>query len=161
MGGRQVRTEPEYGHIFDHFAVDYEYENGAHLMSMCRQIDGCANRVAEDLVGTRGTCETDDGAARYLLRGEKAWRFEGEERNPYEQEHVDLIASIRSGEPLNELKQVTESTFTAILGRMSTYSGQQLTWDEALASEESLVPASLDWGPMPVAPVPMPGSREA
>jgi len=161
MGGRQVRTEPQYGQIFDHFAVDYEYANGAHLMSMCRQIDGCANRVAEDLVGTKGTSETDDGAARYILRGEKPWRFEGEERNPYEQEHVDLIASIRSGKPINELKQVAESTFTAILGRMSTYTGKQLTWDEALASEEALVPAHLEWGPMPVAAVPMPGSSRA
>ncbi len=161
LGGRQVRVEPEYGHIFDHFAVDYEYENGAHMMSMCRQIDGCASSVSEALVGTLGTCDTVDGAGRYVIKGKNPWRFEGEERNPYEQEHVDLIASIRSGKPLNELKRVAESTLTAIMGRMSTYSGKALTWDEALGSKESLVLASLDWGPIPVPPVAMPGQSRS
>lgn len=73
------------------------------------------------------------------------------------QEHVDLIASIRSGRPANELEQVAESCLTAIMGRVSTYTGEEVTWEQALNSKESLVPDVLEWGPMPVAPVAMPG----
>jgi myo-inositol 2-dehydrogenase / D-chiro-inositol 1-dehydrogenase len=159
MGGRQVRTGPEFGHIFDHFAIDYEYPNGVHVMSMARQIDGCENNVSEALVGTKGTCRTDAAASRYELTGANAWRRPKNDKDvdPYVQEHTDLIASIRAGKPLNELKQVAESVLTAIMGRMSTYSGKAVTWDEALASNESLVPDKLTWGPMPTPAVAMPG----
>ena len=159
MGGRQVRTGPEFGHIFDHFAIDYEYQNGVHVMSMARQIDGCENNVSEALVGTKGTCRTDAAASRYELTGANAWRRPKNDKDvdPYVQEHTDLIASIRAGKPLNELKQVAGSVLTAIMGRMSTYSGKAVTWDEALASNESLVPDKLTWGPMPTPAVAMPG----
>ena len=157
MGGRQSRISPDYGHGFDHFAVDYEYANGVHMMSMCRQIPDCANRVAETVVGTKGVCELDSGARRYELVGGSAYRFTGSETNPYVQEHTDLIASIRAGQPINELQTVAESTLTAIMGRISAYTGKALTWDEALQSSEALVPASLAFGPMPVPPVPRPG----
>ena len=73
------------------------------------------------------------------------------------QEHIDLIASIRAGKPLNELKNVAESTLTAIMGRMSAYTGQAVTWEQALNSKEILMPPALDFGPMEVPPVPMPG----
>ena len=74
------------------------------------------------------------------------------------QEHTDLIASIRAGKPLNELKNVAESTLTAIMGRMSAYTGKKVTWEEALGSDESLVPTRLAFGPMPLPPVPKPGA---
>ena len=158
MGGRQSRISNDYGMIFDHFAIDYEYENGAHMMSMCRQVPGCANRVAETVVGSNGKCETDSGAQRYVLTGDSRYRFREEGVNPYVQEHTDLIASIRSGSPYNELRQVAESTFTAILGRMSAYSGQGLSWEQGLASDEGLVPETLSFDePLAVAPVPRPG----
>ncbi len=157
MGGRQSRISPEYGCCFDHFAVDYEYANGAHMLSMCRQIPDCANRVAETIVGTKGSCELDSGARRYEITGGGAYRFSGAETNPYVQEHTDLIASIRSGKPLNEVQAVAESTLTAIMGRLSAYTGKAVTWDEALQSSDSIVPANLAFGPMPVAPVPRPG----
>jgi myo-inositol 2-dehydrogenase / D-chiro-inositol 1-dehydrogenase len=155
MGGRQVRTGKEFGHIYDHFAIDYEYPNGVHVLSMCRQIDGCANSVSEALVGTKGSCQVD----KYEIKGEKAWKRPKNDADvdPYVQEHTDLIASIRAGKPLNELKQVSESVLTAIMGRMSAYSGKAITWEEALASTESLVPEKYTWGPMPTAPVAMPG----
>jgi predicted dehydrogenase len=158
MGGRQSRISNDYGMVFDHFAIDYEYENGVHMMSMCRQVPDCANRVAETIVGSTGTCETDSGAKRYVLTGANQWRFREEAVSPYVQEHIDLIESIRSGSPINELKQVTESTFTAILGRMSAYSGKAMTWDEALKSDESIVPENLSFDtPLGVPPVPRPG----
>jgi myo-inositol 2-dehydrogenase / D-chiro-inositol 1-dehydrogenase len=163
MGGRQVRTAPEFGHIYDHFAIDFEYPNGVHVMSMCRQIEGCANNVSESLVGTKGTCRTEAAAERYELTGPSAWRRPKNDADvdPYVQEHTDLIASIRAGKPLNELKQVAESVLTAIMGRMSAYSGKAIGWEEALASNESLMPTTVTWGPMPVPAVAMPGQASS
>jgi predicted dehydrogenase len=157
LGGRQARTDPAYGHIFDHFAVDYEYPDGVHVMSMCRQQDGTDKNVSEALTGTKGSCITQ-ASQRYLIKGEKSWQFPREsDNNPYVQEHTNLIASIRSGKPFNELKNVAESTLTAIMGRMSTYTGKLVTWEQALSSTENLVPAKLEWGPMAVPPVAIPG----
>ena len=157
LGGRQARTDPAYGHIFDHFAVDYEYENGTHLMSMCRQQAGTDGNVSEALTGTRGSCLTQ-ASQRYQIKGEKSWQFPREKDNePYVQEHTDLIASIRAGKSINELKTVAESTMAAIMGRMSAYTGKSVSWEQALNSTESLVPAKLEWGPMSVPPVAVPG----
>ena len=160
MGGRQSRTTPDYGHIFDHFAIDYEYESGMHLMSMSRQVVGAANNVSEALVGTRGTCKVD----RYQITGAKAWQMPREKGNspdPYVAEHTDLIASIRASKPINELKNVAESTLTAIMGRMSAYTGKVVTWEQALNSTEDLVPVALDWkASMEVPAVAIPGQTE-
>ena len=153
MGGRQVRTSPDYGHIFDHFAIDYEYENGTTLMSMCRQIEGCDKSVSEALIGEKGKSQVD----KYTITGPKAWKFSGTDNRPYVQEHTDFIAAIRAGKPYNELKTVAESTLTAIMGRMSAYAGKVVTWEQALNSKETLMPANLTLGPLPTPPVPMPG----
>jgi predicted dehydrogenase len=153
MGGRQVRTAPEYGNIFDHFAVEFEYPNGARVMSMCRQTPGCADRVEEKIVGTKGH------AFGYgEISGPNVWKFEGDEPNPYVVEHTDLIASIRAGKPLNEGKRIAESTLCAIMGRMSAYTGRALSWDWAMnASKLDLTPAKFEFGPNPVDPVAVPG----
>jgi hypothetical protein len=156
MGGRQVRTDPVYGNIYDHFAIDYEYANGCRMMSMCRQIPGCENSVSEALHGTKGFCQ----ANKYTITGEKSWHFEAKDGLPYVQEHTDLIASIRSGNPYNELQTVAESTLTAIMGRMAAYTGQAVTWDQALNTEEILMPSKLEWGPLAVAPIAMPGKTK-
>ncbi len=153
MGGRQVRTSPEFGHIFDHFAIDYEYENGTTLMSMCRQIEGCDKSVSEALVGEKGTSQVD----KYTITGAKAWKFPGTDNRPYVQEHADFIASIRAAKPYNELKTVAESTLTAIMGRMSAYTGKVVTWEQALNSKEQLMPPGLTLGPLPTPPVAVPG----
>lgn len=153
LGGRQSRTDAAYGHIFDHFAIDYEYENGVHMMSMCRQQQGCDNNVSEALVGTKGTSQVD----KYLIKGATSWKFSEKETNPYVQEHTDLIESIRAGKPINELKSVAESTMTAIMGRMSTYTGKMVTWEQALNSKDMLVPTKLEWGAMSIPAVPIPG----
>jgi myo-inositol 2-dehydrogenase / D-chiro-inositol 1-dehydrogenase len=126
-------------------------------MSMSRQQDGTDKNVSEALTGTKGSCITQ-ASQRYVIKGEKPWQFPREKDNdPYQQEHVDLIASIRAGKPINELKNVAESTLTAIMGRMSAYTGKVVTWDQALNSTESLMPAKLDWGSMPSPPVAVPG----
>ena len=154
-GGRQVRTAPEYGHIYDHFAIVYEYDNDAFATAMCRQQNGTEKKVANEFTGTKGTAYV---LPDYSIKGATTWKYDVAEPNDmYVQEHTDLIASIRAGKPLNELKQVAESSLTAIMGRMTAYSGKTITWDEALNSPESLMPATLTWGPMPTPLVAMPG----
>ena len=155
MGGRQQRTDPKYGHIYDHFAVDFEYPSGARVMSMCRQIEGTTNRIGENFIGTKGS---SDASSR--ITGATPWTYQKPERavNPYVQEHTDLIASIRAGKPLNELRTVAESTLTAILGREAAYTGQELTWDQVLKADLDLLPpGGQTFGPLPVPPVPVPG----
>lgn len=157
MGGRQARVDPAYGHIYDHFAIDYEYPGGVHVMSMARQIEGCENNVSETIVGSKGTFTSRDG---YRFSGENKARFRDKGINPYVQEHKDLIASIRDGKPLNELVTVAESTLTAIMGRMSAYTGKAVTWDQALNSKLDTMPKDLVFGPLPVPPVAIPGVTE-
>jgi len=152
MGGRQKRTDPAYGHIFDHFAVEYEYPNGVRVMSMCRQQDGCSGNVSERVIGTKGSSNCAG-----LIKGSADWKFEDSVPSPYVQEHADLIKSIRDGKPLNEARQIAESSLTAIMGRMSAYTGQEITWEQAMNSQENLMPQKLEFGPMPVAPVAVPG----
>jgi myo-inositol 2-dehydrogenase/D-chiro-inositol 1-dehydrogenase len=159
VGGRQARTQPEYGHIYDHFGLDFEYANGVHMMSMCRQQPGTPGLVAESLVGTKGTLETQDGV-RYEITGPNAWKWKGEYTNPYQQEHTDLIASIRAGTPLNELKQVADSTLTAVSGRQAAYTGKVITFEAIANGTESLMPSKLEFGPIPTPPVAIPGSGE-
>jgi len=154
VGGRQNRTAPRFGHIYDHFAIDYEYPNGVRVVSMCRQIEGTRSRIGENFIGTKGRAN----AANQIF-GETPWRYQAAARpvSPYVQEHTDLIASIRAGKPLNELKQVAESTLTAILGREAAYTGQELTWDEVLNADQVLAPPEVGFMSMKVPAVPMPG----
>jgi predicted dehydrogenase len=154
VGGRQWRTEPRYGHIYDHFAIDYEYPDGVRIMSMCRQIQGTRSRIGEHFTGTRGT---SNAAGR--ITGDSPWTFSSTEKPapPMVQEHTDLVASIRAGQPINELKQIAESTLTAILGREAAYTGQEVTWDEVLNAEQTLAPPRVEFGPLDVPPVAMPG----
>ena len=154
VGGRQWRTDPAYGHVYDHFAIDFEYPNGAHITSICRQIDGTASYVGEHFIGSAGNSD-----AHTFIEGATPFKVDatGPRVNPYVQEHTDLITSIRAGQPLNEGRQVAESTLTAIMGREAAYTGQVITWDELLNAEQNLMPPQLALGPLPVSPVAMPG----
>ncbi|HMC64910.1 MAG TPA: Gfo/Idh/MocA family oxidoreductase [Gemmataceae bacterium] len=147
VGGRAALPagDPnEVGHMFDHFAIDFEYDNGVHMLSMCRQINGTDANVSEALVGTKGTCRPD----QYAINGQRVLSRSQEEAatDPYVQEHTDLINSIRTGKPINELKNVAESSLTAIMGRMAGYTGKIVSWDKALNSKHELMDtAKLDW----------------
>ncbi len=165
LGGRTAgnSTRPtgdanEVGHIFDHFAVEYEYPNEVRVFSQCRQIPGCLpNNVSESLVGTKGTCQVD----RYTIKSDEQWRHRGKNNEPYVQEHTDLVESIREGRPINELKNVAESTLTAIMGRMATYTGKEVSWEQALNSKLDTFPKALTWDmKLPVSPVPVPGQSD-
>lgn len=153
LGGRQTRTDALYGHVYDHFAVEYEYADGRKVFSFCRQQDGTASKVAEAFHGTRGRSNAFD-----TIEGPNAWRHERlEGMNPYVEEHRHLVASIRAGSPINEGRQVAESNLSAILGREAAYTGQALTVDELLASGLSILPPGYAFGPLPVPAVPTPG----
>jgi predicted dehydrogenase len=156
IGGRHIRTAPEYGNIFDHFAVEYEYPNGAKITSMCRQMDGCTENVSERIVGTKGVAYLDGATGK--ITGNKPFEPKEASPNPYEVEHADLVAAIRNNEPINEAKRVAESSLTAIAGRMSTYTGRALKLSWAMnASKLDLTPEKYEFGPMKTNPVPMPG----
>lgn len=156
MGGREVRTAPKYGHIFDHFAIEYEYPNGVVMHSYCRQIAGCANRVAESIHGSKGRTWSSSNHAS--ITSDTEWRYTDPNANPYVVEHKDLIASITNAGPhLNEAKRVAESTLTAIMGRLSAYTDQEVTWDKALNSQLDLSPPAYEFSSLPMPEVAVPG----
>jgi predicted dehydrogenase len=161
-GGRQVRVEEVFGNIYDHFTVDYEYGKGRHVMSMARQIANVANHTGATFIGTKGEVDLYNAVIRDL-DGKVLWKHPEKPNigKAYVQEHADLIASIRAGKPINESQRVAESTLTAILGREAAYTGQEIKFDELLASDLDLAPeggmGALKLGPNPVRPVPLPG----
>lgn len=165
VGGRQQRTQPVYGHIYDHFAVDFEYPGGVHILSMARQIDRAEGRIGEWFQGSRGRAQASE--SRVPIRIEGAHGYEWERPDgfviPMVQEHADLVASIRAGKPIQDLGRIAESTLTAILGREAAYTGRTLEWEEVLEAEQDLAPvplAELGFGPLDVPPVPVPGRTE-
>jgi len=156
LGGAQARVGPEFGTTFDHFATDFEYKDDRHVLSFARQQDNCYNRVAHNFIGTGGYAQVEGGIIT-PNEGDR-WKFPPKNAvNPYVQEHADLLASIRAGKPINEAQRIAESVLTAIMGRMSAYSGQVVTWNQALNSKVSLMPANLAFGPLPISPMPIPG----
>ena len=158
MGGRQVRTDALFGHIFDHHAVHYQYADGSWMFSQCRQISGCHSQVSEHLIGTQGTADFHGGRYELKKHGGDTWAYEGENNNPYVSEHVELYKAIEAGEHRHwNADYGAMSTLTAIMGRMATYSGKAVTQKEALDSER-LGPDQYAFGSIEMPPVPVPGS---
>jgi len=153
VGGRQQRIEPIYGNIYDHFSITYEYANGVKCFAQCRQMDGCANDVTDHVYGTKGKVDV----MKHDIKGETAWRFKGKKGNMYQTEHEELFKGIRSGNPLNNGDYMAKSSMMAIMGRMAAYTGQKITWEQAMNSTEDLSPAKYEWGPMPTPAVAIPG----
>jgi predicted dehydrogenase len=163
LGGRQVRTGPEFGHIFDHHAVVYEYENGARLFSFCRQQAGCANDTSDHFWGNQGTCDVIASfPPRVKISGAKAWvSNRKDDGDMYQIEHDELFASIRSGKPINDGEWMARSTMMGILGRMATYTGQVIEWDRAMNSKEDLSPKEYDMkASLPEPAVALPGKTK-
>jgi predicted dehydrogenase len=154
LGGRQVRVGDRHGHIYDHFAVEFEYPNGVTVFSQCRQINGCQNNVSELVVGTLGSSNCANRIDP--KRGEK-WRFSGESASAYRLTHEHLIGSVLAGAPINEAQAIAESTMTGILGREAAYSGQSITWERAMTSDTRLGPPSYTETSYPIPSVAMPG----
>lgn len=159
-GGRQVRTGAEFGHIYDHFSVCYEYENGAKLFSNCRQQTGCRNDMSAHATGRRGSVLLTERRRGLVIRtvdgNERV--YEGPTNNMYQTEHDVLFASIRNGRPINNGEYMAKSTLMAIQARMAAYTGQLVTWDQAMNSREDLSPQGYTFDSRPPASeVAMPG----
>jgi predicted dehydrogenase len=158
LGGRQARPpHPNYGHIYDHFAVEFEYANGMKMFSQSRQMDKVDSKVGEFIAGTKGT---SDCKSYLRIPGGQNWRFRDQDVNPYQQEHQDLIDSIRAGKPLNEAQATAEATLMAIMGRESAYSGKFVEWEEILNSNKRLGPEKYEFGPLPFPEVAIPGQYQ-
>src|ERR1043166_3781431 len=157
-GGRQVRTAPEYGHIYDHFEVVYEYPDDVHGFIFCRQQANCANDNSDTILGTKGVARILGFKSVPLVKGETRWKYSGPRPDMYQVEHNELFASIRKGEPINDGVRMARSTMLAIMGRMAAYTGKEITWEEALNSKENLQPERIAWDiALPVPPVATPG----
>lgn len=164
FGSRHRRVT---GDQYDNFSVDYVLDNGVHIHSMCRQINGCENNVSERIQGSKGV--TNCRNTIMDLSGEEIWRYtyplneQGEESNnvkvsPYVQEHIDLVTAIRTGQPFNEAENTAISTMVGIMGRISSYTGKMVSWDEMMNSDLKLGPKVFEFGPVDIpTEVPVPG----
>lgn len=145
MGGRQVRTDKRYGEIYDHHFVEFEYEGGARVFSQCRHIPNCWNNVSEWVQGSKGSANINGS----IETKDEKWRFRSANPDPYQVEHDDLFDAIRTGADYNEADYGATSSLTSIMGRMATYSGQIIEWQDALNSELSLMPETFTWDAKP------------
>lgn len=158
-GGRQQRTGAEYGNIYDHHAVFYEYPNNVHVHFMCRQQANTTSSVHDIIVGTKGVAEIRSDACKII--GENAWESKSEGADMYVLEHEALFKSIRDGEPINNGHYMANSSMLAIMGRMCTYSGQDLSWDECIRDETKLGPAEYAWNDdVPEVRISIPGQTD-
>ena len=166
IGGRTKRIGKDWGEIYDHHYVEYTYADGTTMNSQCKHWNGTWSKVSETIVGTKGTATP--GAIKDLA-GKIIWRSRGEQNNPYQTEHDVLVKHIIENKPINDAHFTAEATLTAIMGRMATYTGQEVTWEQALNSDLDTMPKTLAWdadpGPKPGAdgmyPAPIPGEIKA
>jgi predicted dehydrogenase len=156
IGGRQVRTGPQFGNIYDHFAVRYEYADGTPMYAMATQIRNVTTRVCNIIHGTEGRAEVNRGMAR--IEGARPWKYEGPPSSGDTEMFRALVESIRERKPINECQRLAEATLTAVMGRMSAYTGRALKWEWVLnVSKLDLRPPKYEFGPLPVEPVALPG----
>lgn len=167
-GGRLKRTGENYGDIYDHFSIDYDYPGQVRVSFKCRQMAGAKGRVSNRFYGTKGTMDIrpNPGSTATVVRdleGKVIWKNNGRTDNnsPYEQEHMDLVASIRNGKPIMEIQEVADSSMTCIIGREAAYTGQEVTFDwGANQSNMKLGVDDLTIKTKPVRPVPVPGEYQ-
>ncbi len=155
-GGRQVRTDPKYGNIYDHFSIVYEYPNDVRGYHNCRHWKGTDTQVKDFILGAKGMCDVFG----HKLTGPNKWRYRGPNNNMYQTEHDEMFASLRSGKPINNGIYAARSTLLAIMGRMAAYTGSAITWEMALNSKENLVPEKFAWGDAPRRGIPKPGETK-
>lgn len=168
MGARQqLDMEHKSGEIWDNFAIEYEYANGVRLHAYCGQIKRSWSSVSEAVRGATGSAELHDGRNFIRPKDGKVWRPTGiKEDNGYVNEHRDLIQAILHDTPLNEAKQVADTTLTAIMGREAAYSGAEVEWDTVLNSKFVYGPellyqdcASMQFSAFRTLQPPMPGQH--
>ena len=160
-GGRQVRTDPQYGHIFDHFAITYEYPGDARAYHFSRQQAGCQGGYAAEAWGSKGRAVADVSRNLHEVKtGKKVWTYNGKQNDMYQTEHNELFAAIRKGNTISQGEALANSSMLAIMGRMAAYTGKKISWEDALNSTEQLGPPSDTYSFDLVIPMPdvaMPG----
>lgn len=158
VGGRQVRVDPLFGHIFDHFAITYDYPNGAKGYHFSRQQENCERSYLVETFGTKGRAMANCSRPTHKIEGVNPWEYAGVQNDMYQTEHNELFASIRNSTPINNGEWMANSTMIAIMGRMAAYTGKKITWDEAMKSNENLAPNFTSWDmPAPKVEVARPG----
>jgi predicted dehydrogenase len=154
LGGRQVRTGEEWGHIYDHFAVCYEWDSGVKTFSYTRQMKNCPGDVDDYVLGTKGRSKL----LKHTIDAEgQQWQYRGPKPSMYDVEHRELYEGIRSGKLINNGEYMSYSTLMAIIGREACYTGQTIEWEQAMKSMQKLGPDSYEWGPVKTAPIALPG----
>jgi myo-inositol 2-dehydrogenase/D-chiro-inositol 1-dehydrogenase len=143
-GGRQVRVDDIYGNIYDHFAIEFDYGNGVKGYHFTRQQAGTSNRNSVEVMGTDGNALMSIGRS-HEITGKNPWKYSGPKNNMYQTEHDEFFASIRNGKPMNDGEWMANSTMLAIWGRMAGYTGQSITWEQAINSNETLGPKTDDY----------------
>jgi predicted dehydrogenase len=159
LGGLQTRVGEERGQIFDHHAIIYEYPHERRHFHVCRQMKNCVNDQSTRVLGTKGVCLVERGIITER-DGKELWRYRGDKPNPYQVEHDVLFAAVRNGKPVNQGEYVSRTTMIAIMGRMADYTGQRVTWEQALNSKEDLSPPHYEWGPLPTPQLAIPGTKK-
>jgi predicted dehydrogenase len=142
MGGRQVCVEPKYGDQYDHHAVVFEYADGVRVFGACRDMPGCYTETSDVILGTKGRAILP---SRPRIEGENAWQYKGKGESMYDVEHKELFESVRSGKPLNNRDYMLTSTMLAILAQMVCYTGQAITWEDAMKSQLSYALPRYGW----------------
>ncbi|MDR3236169.1 MAG: Gfo/Idh/MocA family oxidoreductase [Prevotellaceae bacterium] len=151
FGGRAQRLT---GDIFDFFSVDYTYNNNRKMLATARQIDGCDTNIGERIYGTKGVAifNVNEGVRIEDYAGNVVWTYDYKARpikDPYHQEHIHLVESIRLGKKINQAQDLAYSTQVAILGREAAYTGKAITWDEIMASPLRYGPDTYELGALP------------
>ncbi len=157
VGGRAAREGEERGNIFDHFGVTWEFKSGARGFHMCRQIENCSHDNTDTILGEKGSCFIHGFANRREITGPQAWKWSGDGGDMYQVEHDVLFKSIRDGSAHNDGEWMVKSTLAAIQARMAAYTGQTVTWEQALNSKEELFDGNYGAEGRPRPPVPVPG----
>jgi predicted dehydrogenase len=158
VGGRQIPAHG--GNIYDHMEVNYLYPNNVRAFVGQRQIEGCYNENSDYITGTKGIAIIGRGP-NPRIEGQTRWTFEGTKNDMYQAEHDALFASIRQGKPINNGERMATSTMLAIMGRMAAYTGQQISWEQALNSQQRIFPERLEWNmSLPVQPMALPGTTK-
>ena len=152
QGGRQVRTDPKWGNIYDHHSVCYEWPNGVKTFAYTRQMAGTYRNVEDYVYGTKGSAEV----LAHRVNGDRVFNPRGKP-SMYLVEHQELFQAIRKGEPINNGKYMAYSTMLAIMGREACYTGSEITWEDAMASQQRLGPTEYQWGDVEARPIAIPG----
>ena len=163
LGGRAARKGAESGHVFDHFTVIYEYDDGRRAFHTCRQIDNTPGDNTDYIYGTSGSAIVSGWIPARQIKdkaNQVVWNYDGPSKDMYQNEHDALFASIRSGKPINDGTQMCNSTLMALMGRMAAYTGQTITWEQAMNSQENLLPEKLELAALPATTVAIPGQTK-